>query len=128
METSAGRVEAGAVVVAAGVWSAPLVGTLGYELPVTPAPAEVGRYRLPGAAATPPPAVADFSGPQFYFRPAEPGFVEVGSLAPEHAPTPLDPDAPPEGAGRETLDVNEAALAERLRGAAGGRCRGAWTG
>lgn len=127
VETAAGSVEADAVVVAAGVWSAPLLAPLGYELPVRAAPAEVGRYRLP-TGFSPPPAVADFSAAQLYFRPAEAGFLEVGSLAPEHADEPVDPDAPPEGARTETLAAYAEGLARRLPGAAGGHWRGAWTG
>ena len=127
-ETARGRVEAGAVVVAAGPWSAPLVRPLGYELPIASAPAEVGRYRLPDRFGRPPPAVADFTGMQFYFRPAEPGVLEVGSLAPEHAEHPVDPDEPVEGARLETLRAYEDALANRLEGSAGGHWRGAWTG
>jgi glycine/D-amino acid oxidase-like deaminating enzyme len=128
VESARGRVEAGAVVVAAGPWSAPLVAPLGYELPIAPAPAEVGRYRLPDRFGPPPPAVADFTGKQFYFRPAEPDVLEVGSLAPEHAEHPVDPDAPVEGARLETLRAYEDALATRLEHAAGGHWRGAWTG
>lgn len=125
--TNDGGIAADAVVVAAGVWSAPLLAPLGYELPVAPAPAEVGRYRLPDGFDAPP-AVADFSRAQFYFTPAEPGFLEVGSLAPEHADSPVDPDRPVEGARRETLSAYANALARRLRGASGGHWRGAWTG
>jgi glycine/D-amino acid oxidase-like deaminating enzyme len=120
--------EADAVVVAAGPWSAALLSPVGYELPLTSAPAEVGRYRLPDPFGPPPPAVADFSSAAVYFRPAEPGFLEVGSLAPEHADEPVDPDRPVEGARSETLTVYAAALAARLRGAEGGHWRGAWTG
>ena len=127
VETSDGSVAADAVVVAAGPWTAPLLEPLGYDLPLAPAPAEVGRYRLP-AGFDPPPAVADFSGIQFYFRPAEPGFLEVGSLAPEHAEQPVDPDRPVEGARLETLRAYERALERRLRGSGGGHWRGAWTG
>ncbi len=65
---------------------------------------------------------------QFYFRPAEPGVLEVGSLAPEHAEHPVDPDEPVEGARLETLRAYEDALANRLEHAAGGHWRGAWTG
>ncbi len=127
VETSAGTVEAGAVVVAAGVGSAPLLAPLGYELPVRAAPAEVGRFRLP-AGFTPPPAVADFSSAQLYFCPAEPGFLEVGSLDPRHADEPVDAEDPPEGARPETLAAYRAGLARRLRGSSGGHWRGAWTG
>jgi glycine/D-amino acid oxidase-like deaminating enzyme len=127
VETKAGRIEADAVVVAAGPWTPALLAPVGYRLPIAPAPAEVGRYRLRDAFGPPPPALADFSGVQFYFRPAEPGFLEVGSLAPEHADD-VDPDAPVEGARPTTLRAYEQALARRLRGAAGGHWRGAWTG
>jgi glycine/D-amino acid oxidase-like deaminating enzyme len=126
--SATGTFEADAIVVAAGPWSAGLLAPLGYELPVTPAPAEVGRYRLPDSFGPAPPAVADFSEAAIYFRPAEPGFLEVGSLAPEHADEPVDPDRPIEGARPDTLRVYADALAARLRGSAGGHWRGAWTG
>jgi sarcosine oxidase subunit beta len=129
VETAAGVIEADAVVVAAGPWTAPLLAPLGYELEIRPSRAEVGRYRLPTGFGTQPPAVADFSSAQIYFRPAEPGFLEVGSLAPEHADEPLaDPDDVPEGAERSTLDRYAAGLARRLRGAGGGHWRGGFSG
>jgi glycine/D-amino acid oxidase-like deaminating enzyme len=127
-KTAAGVFEADAIVVAAGPWSAGLLAPLGYELPLTAAPAEVGRYRLPDSFGPSPPAVADFSPAAIYFRPAEPGFLEVGSLAPEHADEPVDPDRPIEGARPDTLRLYAEALAARLRGSAGGHWRGAWTG
>jgi sarcosine oxidase subunit beta len=127
--TAAGLREADAIVVAAGPWSARLLEQVDYELPLAAAPAEVGRYRLPDAFGAAPPAVADFSEAAVYFRPAaEPGFLEIGSLAPEHASEPVDPDRPVEGARAETLDGYADAIASRLRGAAGGHWRGAWTG
>ena len=125
--TRAGKVEAEAVVVATGPWTAPLLAPLGYELPLSPAPAEVGRWRLPDGFDSPP-ALADFSPARFYFRPAEPGFLEVGSLDPGHAQSPIDPDSPPEGSAAGTLDAYRDALAGRLRGAERGHWRGAWTG
>jgi sarcosine oxidase subunit beta len=128
VETERGRIDAGAVVVAAGPWSARLVAPLGYDLPIAAAPAEVGRYRLPDGFGAPPPAVADFTGIQFYFRPAAHGFLEVGSLAPEHAEHPVDLDRPVEGARLATLRAYEDALASRLERSAGGHWRGAWTG
>jgi sarcosine oxidase subunit beta len=129
VETAAGLREVDAVVVAAGPWSARLLEPFGYELPLTAAPAEVGRYRLPKAFGTAPPAVADFSAAAVYFRPsAEPGFLEVGSLAPEHADEPVDPDRPVEGARAATLHSYAGAIAARLRGAENGHWRGAWTG
>lgn len=128
VETSGGSVDADSVVVAAGPWTAPLLEPLGYELPITPAPAEVGRWRLPAGFDPPPPALADFSAAQLYFRPAEPGFLEVGSLDPRHSEHPVDPDQPPEGARPETLDGYARSLAQRLPGAAAGHWRGGWTG
>ena len=126
VRTAAGDVAAGAVVVAAGVWSAPFLEALGYELPVRAARAEVGRFRLPDDFGSPPPALADFSPAQIYFRAAEPGFLEVGSIDPQHGE--VDPDRPPEGAEGETLQGYAAGLARRLHGSAGGHWRGAWTG
>jgi sarcosine oxidase, subunit beta len=127
VETSAGTVSTGAVVVAAGPWSPPLLEPLGYELPIRSARAEVGRFRLPASFGPPLPAVADFSAAQLYFRPAEAGFVEVGSLSPAHADRPIDPDACPEGAEPETLAAFSRALRTRLRGAERGHWRGSWS-
>jgi sarcosine oxidase, subunit beta len=129
VETAAGAFDADAVVVAAGPWTAPLLAPLGYELDIRPARAEVGRYRLPPGFGTPPPAVADFSSAQIYFRPAEPGHLEVGSLDPGHAEQPLsDPDDVAEGAERATLNRYAAGLVHRLRGAEGGHWRGGFSG
>jgi sarcosine oxidase subunit beta len=127
VRTSAGTVSAGAVVVAAGPWSPPLLAQAGYELPIRSARAEVGRFRLPAGFGPQLPALADFSAAQLYFRPAEPGFVEVGSLSPDHADRPIDPDGCPEGAEPETLASFAAALRSRLRGAGQGHWRGSWS-
>ncbi|HSC91731.1 MAG TPA: FAD-binding oxidoreductase [Gaiellaceae bacterium] len=127
--TDAGPIDAGAVVVAAGAWSTALLAPLGYELPVRPARAEVARFRLPDGFGTPPPAVADFSPAQLYFRPAGPGFLEVGSLDPRHADEPLaDPDDLPEGAERTTVEAYHDGLRRRLRGADHGHFRGGFSG
>ncbi len=129
VEAATGIVEADAVVVSAGPWTAPLLEPLGYDVEIRPARAEVGRYRLPAGFGTPPPAVADFSVAQIYFRPAEPGYLEVGSLDPGHAEQPLvDADDVPEGAERSTLARYAAGLARRLRGAEGGHWRGGFSG
>jgi sarcosine oxidase subunit beta len=127
VRTTEGTVSTGAVIVAAGPWSPRLLAPLGYELPIRSARAEVGRFRLPAAFGPPLPALADFSPAQLYFRPAEPGFIEVGSLSPRHAGRPIDPDACPEGAEAETLAGFAGALRRRLRGAEGGHWRGSWS-
>lgn len=119
--------EAGTVVVAAGPWSPGLLRPLGYELPVRAVQAQVGRFRLPADFGSPPPALADFTSLQLYFVPRERGVLEVGSLDPEHAEHPIDPDACPEGADRETLDEFKDALVRRLRGARRGHWRGSWS-
>ncbi len=123
-----GAIDADAVVVAAGPWSPALLAPLGYELPIRTARAEVGRFRLPSSFGAPPRVLADFSEQRFYFKPAEPGFLEVGTLDPAHAERPLDPDHIPEGADAATLRHFERALAVRLPSAAAGHWRGAWSG
>jgi sarcosine oxidase subunit beta len=119
--------DAGTVVVAAGPWSPMLLRPVGYELPVRAAQAEVGRFRLPARFGSPPPAFADFSGAQLYFVPREGGFLEVGSLDPEHAEHPIDPDECPEGASRETLAQLRRALVARLPGSERGHWRSSWS-
>jgi len=128
VSTDAGEVAAGAVVVAAGPWSAPLLAPLGYELPVTPARAEVARFRLPEGFGGPPPAVADFSSAQLYFRGEAEGFLEVGSLDPRHGEQAVDPDEVPEGAERKTVRAYHESLVKRLRGADRGHFRGGFSG
>ena len=128
VETEAGRVVTDAVVVAAGPWSPRLLAQIGYELPVVVARAEVGRFRLPAGFGSPPPSLADFSELQLYFRPAEPGFLEVGSLDARHMATSIDADAAPEGADPGTLAGYHAALSRRMPAARLGHWRGAWSG
>jgi sarcosine oxidase, subunit beta len=128
VQTALGSVETDAVVLAAGPWSPRLLAPLDYDLPLTAARAEVGRFRLPSGFGSPLPSLADFSELQLYFRPAEPGFLEVGSLDPRHAQTSLDPDRAPEGADPARLDAYRTALVRRLPGARHGHWRGAWSG
>jgi glycine/D-amino acid oxidase-like deaminating enzyme len=126
--TDSGEIAADTVVVAAGSWSTPLLAPLGYDLPVTPARAEVARFRLPAGFGGAPPAVADFSAAQLYFRGAEEGFLEVGSLDPRHGEQGIDPDEVPEGAERETVRAYHEGLVRRLRGADRGHFRGGFSG
>jgi glycine/D-amino acid oxidase-like deaminating enzyme len=119
--------DARVVVVAAGPWSPPLLRQAGYELPTRVAPAEVGRFRLPPAFGSPPPAFADFTAAQLYFVPRDGGILEVGGLDPEHAEHAIDPDECPEGASRETLAGYRRGLVARLRGAEHGHWRGSWS-
>ncbi len=128
VDTAQGRIRTDAVVVAAGPWSPQLLAPLGYDLPIAPARAEVGRFRLPADFGRAPPAVADLTELQFYIRPGEPGYLEVGTLDPSHADEPIDPDRCPEGAEPETLAAFERSLVTRIPALAGGHWRGAWSG
>jgi sarcosine oxidase, subunit beta len=128
VETERGFIAAGAVVVAAGAWTPPLLVPHGYEVEIRAARAQVGRLRLPDDFGPPPPTVGDFSAAQLYFRPGESGYLEVGSLDPRHADDPVDPDDVAEGADRATLAHYHRSLARRLRGAERGVWRGAWSG
>ena len=128
VNTDRGEIRAETVVVAAGPWTRPLLEPTGFQPPITAARAEVGRYRLPPGFGPPPPAVADFSAAQVYFRPGEADVLEVGSLDPRHSEEAIDPDSAPEGAERETLRAYGDAIARRLRGANGGHFRGTWSG
>jgi sarcosine oxidase, subunit beta len=127
VQTTRGTVSAGSVVVAAGPWSPALLAAVGYELPARSVRAEVGRFRLPADFGPQLPALADFSSLQLYFKPSEPGFIEVGSLSPAHAERPIDPDKCPEGAETETLAGFAQGLRKRLRGADRGHWRGSWS-
>jgi sarcosine oxidase, subunit beta len=127
VRTSAGRVAAGSIVVAAGPWSPPLLSALGFALPIRSTRAEVGRFRLPAGFGAQLPALADFSANQLYFRPSEPGFIEVGSLSSARADRPVDRDDYPEGAERATLEAYADTLRARLRGAERGHWRGSWS-
>ena len=128
VETERGRVRTDTVVVAAGPWSAGLLQPFGYRLPLVPARAEVGRFRLPADFGSPLPTLADLTGKQFYARRAEPGYLEVGTLDPSNAEEPIDPDTCPEGAERDTLRDYEHSLIDRIPAAAGGHWRGSWSG
>ncbi len=127
VRTESGEIEAGAIVVAAGPWSAALLAPLDYELPLVVARAQVGRYRLP-LGETAPPSIADFSALSFYLCPAADSVVEVGSLDPRGADTPVDPDDYGDYAETESLDAWATALAARMPALAGGHWRGSWAG
>jgi glycine/D-amino acid oxidase-like deaminating enzyme len=128
VETGRGRVDAGAVVVAAGPWTPALTAPLGYHLPIRPARAEVGRWRIPVGFDPAPPAIADLSELDVYVKPGEPGYLEVGALDPAHAERTVDPDRCPEGAEPESLARLERSLLRRIPALRGGHWRGAWSG
>ncbi len=128
VRTPAGAVRADAIVVAAGPWSPALLEPLGYELPVLPARAQIGRFRVPAGFDPALPAIADLGAPQFYAKRGEGPFLEVGTLDPGHTADPLDPDACPDGAEPATLAAFRRSLVTRLPGLADGHWRGSWSG
>ena len=86
------RLQAGAVVLAAGAWSAPLAAQLGLALPVSPRKRDVfvldTPARLPGC-----PLLIDPSG--VWFRPDGASGRRFLAGAPPRQPWPGDPDEPP---------------------------------
>ena len=106
----------------------PLLAPLGFELPLRPVGAQVGRFRLPADFDPAPPALADFSRLLFYFKRGEPGYLEVGSLDPHDIEASADAVRVAEGADPETLDRYARALARRVPATSRGHWRGAWTG
>jgi sarcosine oxidase subunit beta len=98
VETSDGAIEAGTVVLAAGVWSPQIAATAGIDLPVSGMRRELFSYGpVPGLPDNMP-FVADFDVGN-YIRRDEQGFRVSGTLA-----APDDPDAP------TTAESAEAAL------------------
>ena len=126
VETDSGPVAAETVVVAGGSWSVELVAPLGYALPVHAGRAQLGRFRLPAGFEPAPPTLADFEQ-LFYLKPAEPGYLEVGSLDPRSAEEVVDPDRGPKSAAPAMLDRLAASLARRLPALARGHWRGSWS-
>ncbi len=128
VHTAAGSIRADAIVIAAGPWSPRLLAPSGFRLPMVPARAQVGRYRVPDGWGATLPAVADLGPLQFYVKQAEGPFLEVGTLDPGHTDTPIDPNACPEGAEPEVLEAFVRSLTKRFPGLEGGHWRGAWSG
>jgi len=83
------RIEADAVLIAAGAWSAPLAAQLGFELPVAPRKRDVFVFESP-ARLPDCPLVIDPSG--FWFRPEGRGFIA---------------GAPPRGEDRDGVSLEE---------------------
>ena len=115
------RIDADAVLVAAGAWSAPLLASLGMDLPVRARKRDV--FVLASPAALPDcPLVIDTSG--VWFRPEGRGFIA---------------GAPPRGEDADDLPLDAIdhglfedciwpALAARVPGLEALRCTGAWAG
>jgi sarcosine oxidase len=114
VSTEHDEIAAGAVVVTAGAWAAPLLAKVGIELAVVPTRETVTYFEVPGASELPPvmddavPVAADYGlarPGQVTYAVAAPGIgLKVGL---HHAGAPADPDepgAPDEGVVRWASD------------------------
>jgi glycine/D-amino acid oxidase-like deaminating enzyme len=100
--TDKGHLSAGAVVVAAGPWSAPLVNPTGIELPVEASRHQVCLYQWPAGFHSRA-IYADFVG-CIYMRPETGSQTLVGSIEPEEGDDKVaDPDHFGEGVGFDTV-------------------------
>lgn len=118
------RFDAGAVLLAAGAWSAPLAAALGCALPVAPKKRDV--FVLDAPAALPGcPLVIDPAG--VWFRPEGRVFL---AGAPPREPWPGDPDEPPLEAVDHALfdELIWPVLAARVPAFEALRVRSAWAG
>jgi sarcosine oxidase subunit beta len=103
VETSAGRIEAGAVVVAAGAWAPRLCREAGIPLPARPKALDTVLVRRPPALEDPHMIFIDHVQGT-YFRPESGILTLVGvpcpvwDVDPDTMPTGLPPEAPAEGA------------------------------
>jgi glycine/D-amino acid oxidase-like deaminating enzyme len=120
--------DADVLVVAAGPWSARLLEPLGYEIPLKAIRAQIGRWRVPIDFVSPLPIIADFSRLDFYAKPGEAGFIEVGAVEPSVEEWIKDPSAVPECAEPEMLEKLRCSLVHRIPALAGGHWRGSWSG
>jgi glycine/D-amino acid oxidase-like deaminating enzyme len=102
VETTAGFLPAGQVILAAGPWSLGLLKKLGIELPIITARIKIGLYRRPAAFKTHP-VLGDFIN-QVYLRPETGGQTLVGSIDPAEADDQVpDPDNFNTGVSLDTL-------------------------
>jgi glycine/D-amino acid oxidase-like deaminating enzyme len=103
VETSAGRIDAGAVVVAAGAWAPRLLKAIGFDLPARPKAIDTVLVTRPPELATPHMIFIDHALGT-YFRPESGILTIVGvpcqawDIDPDTMPTGLPEDAPEVGA------------------------------
>lgn len=125
VETDAGPVEAGAVVLAAGAWNVGLARAVGVELPVGAYLQEIAVLERPADfPGVRHPVYADFVQ-RVYFRPEGPTLTLVGSAA--HEPEArVDPDSCPDGVRPTTVERFVGASVRRFPALARGRYRKGW--
>jgi sarcosine oxidase, subunit beta len=109
VETSRGRIDAGAVIVATGAWTGPLCRAAGVEVPVRPQAIDTVVVRRPPSLAAPHMTVIDHVLGT-YFRP------ESGTMTLVDVPCSedIDPDAPSSGVASEAPDVAAQLLIQRF--------------
>jgi glycine/D-amino acid oxidase-like deaminating enzyme len=121
VETSAGRIEAGAVVVAAGAWAPRLCRELGLELPARPKALDTMVVTRPPELAAPHMVFIDHVQGT-YFRPESDAQTIVGvpcqvwDIDPDTMPTGVPPGAPAEAAQILTRRIPAMERAELARG------------
>jgi len=122
------RIEAGAVVLAGGAWTAPLAAQLGVHLPVSAKKRDVFVLDSPAAPLAGCPLVIDPSG--VWFRPEGRGFIAGAPPRSTQDGGPGDPDEPPLDAIDHSLfdEVIWPALAQRVPGFEALRVRSSWAG
>ena len=122
------RFAGGAVVLAAGAWTAPLAAHLGVELPVSGKKRDVFVLDSPAAPLAGCPLVIDPSG--VWFRPEGRGFLAGAPPRALEVGGPGDPDEPPLDEVDHALfdEVIWPALAHRVPGFEALRVRSTWAG
>ncbi|MGA2664485.1 MAG: FAD-dependent oxidoreductase [Nitrososphaerales archaeon] len=105
LTTTAGVVEAGSVVLATGVWSAPLLEPLGIALPIKPVRHPVAVFVRPEGFRGLRPAVFDFVRSAYYKAEGQ-SLLFVGSMEAEldASSAPADPDRYDEGVTFEEVE------------------------
>ena len=99
VDSTAGPLDADAVVNCAGPWGARVGAMAGLEVPVNACRAQVSVYGRPEAERGPHPVVLDFAHAS-YFRPETGNLMLVGLIDPSEAEDVVDPDAYPEHTDR----------------------------
>lgn len=112
VDTSDGHAGAGALVAAAGPWSARLAATLGLSLPLEVVRPEQAFLRPPASQQPPHPVVADLPN-AVYYKP-EPGATRVGNISYDDDERINDPDDYDESVSHEFLRECRRRVARRF--------------
>ncbi len=124
VETSHGRIEAGAVVLAPGVWATRLLAPLGLDLALVPHRAQVAIFRWPAGFSHRHPVFIDKTVGA-WFRPEGAAATLIGV---EMGITGADIDGLDEGVDPDYVALCREKLATRLPAFAEATMRGGWAG